>query len=510
MVRWFVDRSAQRGIPAVSLRRLLPEATFAGVSDLVVSGCSTDTRRLDPGQVFIALRGRRLDGHDFVGLALERGAAAVVVERPSAEAGRLQVIVPDARRAYARISQALAGDPSEALTVIGIAGTTGKTATALWLRAILQAHGRRVGLIGASGWSDGVVSYPARPVEPDSGELAEMLGRMVERRCETAVVAFSDAMLQRHDADALALSGALTTGVHAPDLVAPAAFTARQAQARLFRRVRPGGIAVVRNDDPDAELLGAVNLEARRVAYALEGPADVSAARACLDEAGTRFLITGFDKETPVRLRLIGRRNLASALAASAMAQALGIGAETVASGLESVAVLPGRMEPLNTPAPGSPAVGTWLAMPMSWPRLWPCSARRAPVGSSASSRPRARTTRPTSTPWATQPSLERMPWWRPSPTRFGATPTPSSTIFWPAFAALAASWSKPTSAVPLTWPSPWPVPVTPCSWPVPPPPGPSWPRPDVKPTDRQTPFDAPHDSFDPPWELIIQTWSPA
>ena len=83
----------------MSLRRLLPEARFVGCRRLEVSGCSADSRRLDPGQVFVAVRGARHDGHDFVARALERGATGVVVERSCPEAGRPQVVVPDTRRA---------------------------------------------------------------------------------------------------------------------------------------------------------------------------------------------------------------------------------------------------------------------------------------------------------------------------------------------------------------------------------------------------------------------------
>ncbi len=101
MARWFKDRSAHRGIPSVSLRRLLPDAWFPGCDDLLVSGCSSDARRLEPGEVFVAVQSDDHDGHDDVELALERGAAAVVVQRPSPEAGRLQVVVSDTQRAWA-------------------------------------------------------------------------------------------------------------------------------------------------------------------------------------------------------------------------------------------------------------------------------------------------------------------------------------------------------------------------------------------------------------------------
>src|SRR5205823_1512062 len=157
MARWFVDRLPQRGIPSVSLRRLLPEARFVGCADWEVSGCTDDHRRLDPGQVFVAVRGARpgYDGHAFVREALDRGAAGVVVEQPCAEAGRLQVVVPDALAAHARICQALAGDPSQRILTVGVTGSFGRTLGALMVRSILEAAGRRCGLLGALGFFNG-------------------------------------------------------------------------------------------------------------------------------------------------------------------------------------------------------------------------------------------------------------------------------------------------------------------------------------------------------------------
>ena len=160
MSRWFVDRMPQRGIPSVSLRRLLPEAQFVGCTDWEVSGCCDDHRRLDPGQLFVAVPEARpgYDGHRFVREALDRGAAGVVVEHPCPEAGRLQVVVSDARAAHARICQALSGDPSSRLVTLGVTGSYGQTITAMMVRSILDAAGERFGLIGSSGFCDGIKS----------------------------------------------------------------------------------------------------------------------------------------------------------------------------------------------------------------------------------------------------------------------------------------------------------------------------------------------------------------
>jgi UDP-N-acetylmuramoyl-L-alanyl-D-glutamate--2,6-diaminopimelate ligase len=351
MARWFVDRLPQRGIPSVSLRRLLPEARFVGCHDWEVSGCTADSRRLDPGQVFVAVPGSRHDGHAFVVQALERGAAGVVVERLCPEAGRLQVLVPDARAALARLCLALAGDPTEQLVTIGVTGTCGKAVTSLFLRSIFEATGARFGLVGSLGWSDGVTTRPvaAGRAIPDAEGLAAMLGAMVERGCLGGVIEVASEAIQRRRVEGLEFDAAVVTDLacvpgHDPEGL----LERRRLKARVFRKVVAGGAAVVNADDPHAELLGAVNLDARRVSFALDRPADVTGKIERLDQGGSRFLLRGFDREAAVALRLIGPHHVAQALAAAAVAWARGLSLDAVVAGLESVTHVSGRLEPVH------------------------------------------------------------------------------------------------------------------------------------------------------------------
>ena len=382
MARWFVDRLAQRGIPSVSLRRLLPEAQFVGCADWEVSGCTDDHRRLDPGQVFVAVRGARpgYDGHAFVREAMDRGAAGVVVEHACPEAGRLQVIVPDAMAAHARICQALAGDPSQQFLTLGVTGSFGKTVAALMLRAILEAAGRRTGLIGALGFFHGT---NARALGAGSGErwqtgmaastphgmgmaarrwpgdfapgpagLAGLMAELVDDGCQAGVLEVSSEALERRSFEGVAFHAAVVTDVGAPyGFPAEVVVQRRRALCRLCRQVLPGGVTVVNADDPNAEILGAVNLDARRVAFAME-PAtrpslaiDVSARLARLDGSGTRMILHGFDREATVHLPLVGPRAAACALAAATMAWALEIDRAAVVAGLESVPSVAGHLE---------------------------------------------------------------------------------------------------------------------------------------------------------------------
>ena len=358
MARWFVDRLPQRGIPSVSLRRLLPEAQFVGCADWEVSGCCDDHRRLDPGQVFVAVRGIRpgYDGQAFVREALERGAAGVVLEHPCPDAGRLQVVVPDAAAAHSRICQALAGDPSRQLLAVGVTGSFGRTITAILVRSILEAAGQRTGLLGALGSFDGTAARPpAIGPAPGAPALAATLAEMVDRGCQAAVLEVPAESLARRAFEGIAFHAAVATDVGIPHgFPEELRLDRRRAMARLVRRVVPGGVAVVNADDPDAEILGGVNLDARRVAFAMEPAArpdraaDVSARIVRLDGDGTRLLLRGFDRVLSVGLRLVGPRAAACALAAAATARALGIEADAIVEGLERVPAVGGHLEAVD------------------------------------------------------------------------------------------------------------------------------------------------------------------
>jgi UDP-N-acetylmuramoyl-L-alanyl-D-glutamate--2,6-diaminopimelate ligase len=349
MARWFVDRLPERGIPAVSLRRVLPEAQFVGCMDWEVSGCCDDYRRLDPGQLYVAVSettpGRH--GYQFVQQALERGAAGVVVEQYCPEAGRLQIVVPDARAAHARICQALAGDPSQQLNILGVTGTHGRTITAAIVRSILEAAGEQFGHIGSSSLGDESCDTP--------GQLAALLTEMVDRGCAGAVVEVSSLALATRRLEGMAFKAALATDIAGTGSSACNTLVSqRRAMAKLFRQLVPGGLAVVNADDANAEFLGGVNLDSRRVAFAFEPVArtsavvDVSAQLKWLDGSGTRMLLHGFDREIAVHVPLVGLRAASSALAAAAVAWGLGIDPSAVAGGLESVRPVPGRLEAVS------------------------------------------------------------------------------------------------------------------------------------------------------------------
>lgn len=357
MARWFVDRLPQRGIPSVSLRRLLPGARFVGCPDWEVTGCAVDHRRLDPGQVFVAVRDARYDGHGHVREALERGAAGVVVEREVPEAGRLQVVVDDARVAHARLCQALAGEPSQRLATLGVTGVHGKAIVSRMARAIFEAAGLRCGLIGGSSWSDGVKERPAGVAEPGgawpggAAGLASILSYMVERNCHAGVIEVGAEALEGRALEGVTFQAAVATDLAVPPgTTAEAALKRRRAKARLFRKIAPGGAAIVNDDDPNAEILGGLNLDARRVSFGLERPGrvDVSGVIERVDASGTRLLLLGYGRPTRVDLQLVGERYASHALAAAALAWSMHVDIDAVVAGLESVRGGAGHLEAVD------------------------------------------------------------------------------------------------------------------------------------------------------------------
>jgi UDP-N-acetylmuramoyl-L-alanyl-D-glutamate--2,6-diaminopimelate ligase len=280
----------------------------------------------------------------------------------------LQVVVDDARAAHARICQALAGDPSRRLPIVGVTGTFGKTITSLFVRSILEAAGLRSGLVGALGWSDGLTTRPlgagigeragsgasgagSRAWPGGAAGLASILGYMVDQNCAAGVIEVTGEALLARAFEGVLFEAAVITDVGLPyGLPEDVAIQDRRVMAKLFHKISPDGAAVVNADDPRAEILGGVNLDARRVSYGMKSAAgvDVSARIERLGPSGSRFLLHGFERTEAVEIRLIGPRQVSCALAAAALAWSLEVELDAVVAGLEGVANVAGCLESVD------------------------------------------------------------------------------------------------------------------------------------------------------------------
>jgi UDP-N-acetylmuramoyl-L-alanyl-D-glutamate--2,6-diaminopimelate ligase len=316
-----------------------------------VQALAYDSRRVEPGTLFFAVPGVHVDGHDFTAEAVGRGAIGVVVEREVPDLDVPQLVVDRTRRALADAADAWFGRPSERLTVIGVTGTDGKSTVTALAAELLWACRWHPGQIGTVqiGIFDEITPNEDRNTTPEALELQELLARMVE--------AGNDSVVMEATSHALALDrtrncrfdvGVVTT-VTSEHLEFHGTVEAyRAAKARL---VEEAPIAVLNADDASFEYFRD-RARGRVVTYAIERKADLRAGDLRPDATGTRFHLESPRWHGEVRVALPGRFNVANALAALGVAEALGLDLHHAATALDGTAGVPGRMERIDAGQP--------------------------------------------------------------------------------------------------------------------------------------------------------------
>jgi UDP-N-acetylmuramoyl-L-alanyl-D-glutamate--2,6-diaminopimelate ligase len=338
----------------LSLRALLPEAEFLGADDIRIGSCACDSRKIRPGQLFAALPGSRYDGHAFAAEAVARGASAVLAEQPRAELGVPVCAVPHVRDAYGRVCQALAGNPSFKLKLIGVTGTNGKTTTSCLIASILSKADCRVGLLGTLGYFDGETVEPATHTTPPAEVLAAYLARMVAAECSHAIVEVSSHALAQSRVAGTRFDVACVTNVSRDHLdYHPTIQDYRLAKSKLFDHLAPEGFAVANADDPVAA--GYLRRFAGpALTIGVRNDAEIMATPFEEFPSEQTFLLTAGSETVPVRTRMIGLHHIYNCLTAAAVGLTYGIDLATVVRGLEAVDYVPGRLQRLECGQPFS------------------------------------------------------------------------------------------------------------------------------------------------------------
>ena len=324
----------------------------AGSLDVEISALEYDSRKVTPGSLFVCLTGFQTDGHDYIPKALEAGTAALVVERevPVPE-GTAVLRVEDSRAALALLAAAWFGHPAEEMTVIGLTGTKGKTTTAHMLKAILEAAGHRVGMIGTIGAVIAGEKVETKNTTPESYELHSLFRRMADAGCSHVVMeASSQGFKLRRTAGVQFDIGVFLN--LSPDHIGPGEHESfeeyLQCKRLMFRQCRQG---LVNIDDEHCQEVTAGALCPLRT-FSMSQPADYRAGEIA-EERRPGFLGSRFTASGPVSgeflLNMPGRFNVENALAALAAADLAGIRREAIAAGLETVRVK-GRTQVLPTP----------------------------------------------------------------------------------------------------------------------------------------------------------------
>jgi UDP-N-acetylmuramoyl-L-alanyl-D-glutamate--2,6-diaminopimelate ligase len=331
---------------AALLAGLTGEADHLSQAQTPVRGVTDDSRRVEPGFLFVAVSGVNADGRRFSSNALERGACGVVCEgEPASEDPRI-ITVPDARIALARIAQRWYGLESQRLPrLIGITGTNGKSTTAYMLRAILRAADQRCGLLGTIEYDLCGEVIPAHLTTPGALELCRLLRVGIDHGAETVVMEVSSHALAQHRTHGLSFAAAGFTNLTQDHLDYHETLDEYAAtKARLFDGLAADAAAVINVDD-ETGLRMVANTPARVIRCGLQGEADIVAKIERSTVAGTEYSLRGLADPLRISSKMVGGHNVSNAVLAAGLAHAVGIAPEQIAAGLASLPGVPGRLD---------------------------------------------------------------------------------------------------------------------------------------------------------------------
>ncbi|MGQ0608806.1 MAG: UDP-N-acetylmuramoyl-L-alanyl-D-glutamate--2,6-diaminopimelate ligase [Chloroflexota bacterium] len=316
-----------------------------------VRGLAYDSRRVEAGTLFFAVPGVHVDGHEYVAAARDTGAIGVVVERELPDLSLPQLVVDRSRRALADAADAWFGRPSERLTVIGVTGTDGKSTVTALAAEVLRAAGRRPGQIGTvfTGVGPTIEPNDARTTTPEAPELQALLARMLEAGNDSVVMEATSHGLALERTRNCRFDVGVVTGVTSEHLEFHGTVEAyRAAKARL---VEEAPVAIVNADDASAAYFRE-RARDRVFTYGIDADADVRARDLEADASGTAFRLITPTWEGSVRLAMPGGFNVSNALAAMAVAEALGLDPERAALALSTTRGVPGRMSRVEAGQP--------------------------------------------------------------------------------------------------------------------------------------------------------------
>lgn len=324
-----------------------------GPTDREITSIAFDSRKVQPGALFVALKGEKANGTAFIEKAIERGAVAIVTEEGVARTSATHIVVQFARHALADLAAAFYQHPSRVLKVAGITGTNGKTTTAFLLKHICETALLRCGLIGTVRYEIADRILPASRTTPESLEVHELLWQMRSAGCKAAVMEVSSHALVQARVRGVEFDAAIFSNLTQDHLDYHQTMEAYfEAKTRLFtamsEQAKKRGRAVINSDDRfGARLVTQLRDELPVTTYGLGVHADFRASNVRIDFHGTSYQLDAIGRSYLVRLPLIGQFNVYNSLAAIAGANALGVDVRTAVLALAAAPAVPGRLEPV-------------------------------------------------------------------------------------------------------------------------------------------------------------------
>jgi UDP-N-acetylmuramoyl-L-alanyl-D-glutamate--2,6-diaminopimelate ligase len=330
------------------------------MSDLDVTGIAIDSRAVQPGYLFVAMKGGNVDGHEFIEKAIDNGAAVIAGDRDITGLSVPYIRLENPRRSLTWIAAAFYNWPGRKLTVIGVTGTDGKTTTTNLIYQILLAAKIKAGMISTVNAviGDEVLDTGFHVTTPDAHDVQRYLAKMVEAGLTHVVLETTSHGWAQYRVDACEFDIGVVTNITHEHMDEHGSYeNYRAAKARLFSSLeitqpKPQGnprLAVINHDD--AKSFDFLNdfIKVNKLNYGLGENTDVRATDIRYSPSGIHFTAQGKDFQTPVTSKLVGAYNVSNCLAAlTATVYGLGIAPEVTARGIGSLEGIPGRMEVID------------------------------------------------------------------------------------------------------------------------------------------------------------------
>ncbi|MBU4149284.1 MAG: UDP-N-acetylmuramoyl-L-alanyl-D-glutamate--2,6-diaminopimelate ligase [Candidatus Omnitrophica bacterium] len=336
-----------------------------------INGIASDSKAVKDGYLFIAVKGSRYDGLEFIEEAIDKGAVAILsdaVNNPGFfhRKGPTFIYVDDARRALSEVAREFYGDISSKMRLIGVTGTNGKTTTTYLLEALLGERLEKTGVIGTINYRFGKRLIPAANTTPGALDLYFLLSGMRKSSVKTCILEVSSHSLEQGRVDTLQFDIAVFTNLTSEHLDYHGDMENYfLSKLRLFSKIKEGGFAIVNRDDPFSDrIIDRVSQDKRAglITYGIGNKADVMAKDLNFSAKGLTFNLCpslavrgltsnrrlSLEQEQKVSSSLIGRHNVYNILAASACGIAMGMGLDAIRSAVSKVVSLPGRLEKID------------------------------------------------------------------------------------------------------------------------------------------------------------------
>ena len=329
-----------------------PIRQVIGPLDREVEGIFYDSRRVQKNGMYVALRGTKVDGHQFTDRAIEKGASVIVVEREETPARVTSLVVDNTRTALADLASFFYRRPALRLKLAGVTGTNGKTTTTFLLKHICDKAGLRCGLIGTVRYEIGDRILPATRTTPESLDLHELLAQISNAGCKAAVVEVSSHALAQARTRGVEWDVAVFTNLTQDHLDFHQTMENYfESKVSLFtglknQKTKHRATAVVNVDDRYGEqLISRLGNDVPVITYGMSVRADFRASNYRTEFGGTSYQLDAGGKNYLVRVPLIGRFNVANSLAALAAANTLGVNLRDAILSVGKSPQVPGRLE---------------------------------------------------------------------------------------------------------------------------------------------------------------------